>query len=527
MKYFLRIYHTIRHIKLIQLYYQIWYRIKDRFLSINWYKGYRYSEIRSFQINVDAILQTGYQEFTADNRFSFIGIHHHFKDRIDWNYEGHGKLWNYNLQYFSYLLDERIDPGIRKKLLEQFSEALLNEQVRPEPYPVSLRIVNILLFYNRYPIKDPEILRVFFMQVNYLECNLEYHLLANHLLENAFSLYLVSLFLDDGRFYKRASTLLIDQLKEQILSDGGHYECSPMYQSILLAKLFLCIEVARQSSLVAVSELAFLEKKAESMLGWMNTYSFPDGSWALMNDSAEGIAPTTQQLNQAADYLHLMPASVQLNESGFRKLSGNNWEIIIKTGNVCPSFQPGHIHSDILSFCLWYKGKQVIVDPGTSTYTISPQRSKERGTSFHNTVSVIGYNQSDVWGGFRVAKRANCKVFVDQPDRIEATVFNYGGTGFQHKRIFIAHSNILFIVDEVSGYEKFKSLSLGSLQFDNEILDVKEGNVTFDGGICLYVPNTTLAKESSSFAKKFNQLQSAVRITYPVENTTELQFHFL
>ena len=144
MKYFLRIYHTIRHIKLIQLYYQIWYRIKDRFLSINWYKGYRYSEIRSFQINVDAILQTGYQEFTADNRFSFIGIHHHFKDRIDWNYEGHGKLWNYNLQYFSYLLDERIDPGIRKKLLEQFSEALLNEQVRPEPYPVSLRIVNIL-----------------------------------------------------------------------------------------------------------------------------------------------------------------------------------------------------------------------------------------------------------------------------------------------------------------------------------------------------------------------------------------------
>ena len=80
MKYFLRIYHTIRHIKLIQLYYQIWYRIKDRFLSINWYKGYRYSEIRSFQINVDAILQTGYQEFTADNRFSFIGIHHHFKN---------------------------------------------------------------------------------------------------------------------------------------------------------------------------------------------------------------------------------------------------------------------------------------------------------------------------------------------------------------------------------------------------------------------------------------------------------------
>lgn len=528
LKRFLRIYHTVRHIKLVQLFYQIWYRIKNRFLSIHWYKRYRYSQIRSFQLSVDAILQTGYQEYTTDNRFCFIGLNHHFEDKIDWNYGGHGKLWNYNLQYFSYLLDENIDSATREKLLGQFSEALLNDHIKPEPYPVSLRIVNALLFHNRYPIKDPEILRVLYMQVKYLEHNLEYHLLANHLLENAFSLYIASLFFEDSHLYKKAYVLLTDQLAEQILSDGGHYECSPMYQSILLSKLFLSIEVARQSSLVAVSELAFLQKKAESMLGWMNAYSFPDGSWALMNDAAEGVAPTTPQLNQAADYLQLMPASVRLNESGFRKLSGINWEIIIKTGNVQPSFQPGHVHADILSFCLWNKGKQVIVDPGTSTYTISPQRSKERSTAVHNTVSVVAHNQSDVWGGFRVGRRATCKLLVDQSDRIEAILFNYGGTSLQHKRTFITQSDVLVIKDEVNGNENLANLCLGSLQLDNEVIESIVGDtIQFEDGLSLLVANTTVVQETSSFAKKFNQLQPAVRITYPITNTTELRFHFL
>lgn len=523
---FLRIYHTVRHIKLIQLFYQIWYRIKNRFLWIHWYKGYRYSQIRSFHITVDSILQTGYQEYTVDNRFSFIGLRHHFEDQIDWNYEGHGKLWNYNLQYFSYLLDESIDSTIREKLLQQFSKALLNGQVRPEPYPVSLRVVNTLLFHNRYAIKDPEILRTLLMQIDYLEHNLEYHLLANHLLENAFSLYFASIFLDDSRLHKKASKLLAAQLEEQILSDGGHYECSPMYQSILLSKLFLCIEVARLSSLVTALENAFLQKKAERMLGWMNAYSFPDGSWALMNDAAEGIAPTTAQLNRAANNLHIIPANVQLTESGFRKLKGNNWESIIKTGNIQPSYQPGHAHADILSFCLWYKGKQVVVDPGTSTYSISEQRSKERGTDVHNTVSVSGINQSDVWGGFRVGKRATCKLIIDQSDHIEVLVTNYGGNAIQHKRSFLIQATQLLIRDELSGKTKLLEGSRGSLQFSDEVfVDVQKKSIHLEGAT-ITTSDTVFEQASSSFANRFHQLKPAVRIIYPILKTTELQFQF-
>ncbi|MFZ8458455.1 hypothetical protein ACO1MZ_14390, partial [Staphylococcus aureus] len=77
-----------------------------------------------------------------------------FENTIDWNFQGYGKLWNYNLQYFSYLLDEDVSVDERLRLLRDFSHQLLASTVPPEPYPVSLRVVNTLLFHSRYPITD-------------------------------------------------------------------------------------------------------------------------------------------------------------------------------------------------------------------------------------------------------------------------------------------------------------------------------------------------------------------------------------
>ncbi len=37
--------------------------------------------------------------------FKFLNIEHTF-DKIDWNYDGWGKLWTYNLNYFDFLLQE-------------------------------------------------------------------------------------------------------------------------------------------------------------------------------------------------------------------------------------------------------------------------------------------------------------------------------------------------------------------------------------------------------------------------------------
>ena len=46
------------------------------------------------------------------------------------------------------------------------------------------------------------------------------------------------------------------------------------------------------------------------------------------------------------------------------------------------------------------------MNSGTSRYGIGPERLRQRSTAAHNTVSIDGQDSSEVWGGFRVARRA-------------------------------------------------------------------------------------------------------------------------
>lgn len=465
-----RLFHTLRYIKGIQCYYQLWYRIKSRFISIHWYNKYLNESLSSIDIEVAYILQSKQKEYLGNNSFELIGLKQMFEDTIDWNYQGHGKLWNYNLQYLAYLLDENLPPEERSRLLKDFSEQSLSGNVKLEPYPVSLRVVNTLLFHSRYPINDKVVLEALYKQIDYLANNLEYHLLANHLLENAFSLFIASIYLRNKQLFEKAKKLLMVQLDEQILSDGGHYECSPMYQSILLAKLLMCIEVGRKVIWDIADVLNFLEVKASQMLGWINAYSFPDGSWALMNDAAEQVAPTSQSLNDAAKILKISPANTRLNSSGFRKICGNNWELLIKTGAVQPSYQPGHVHADITSYCLWFNDKQIIVDRGISTYAVSAKRNEERASRSHNTISFNNYNQSDVWGGFRVGKRAEVDMLEDSDTSIRISVKHYFNPNCIHEREFSKINEHNFVIeDKIYAPAFFMDKCNGRIQFASNI----------------------------------------------------------
>lgn len=524
----LRLFHTLRYIKGIQLRYQLWYRFKNRFVSIHWYKKYLQHNLIRVDLQVVSVLQSQQKEYLGNHCFDFIGLQQSFEDRIDWNYQGHGKLWNYNLQYFSYLLDESISSEERIRLLRDFSHQLLLSTIQPEPYPVSLRVVNILLFHSRYTITDPVILEALYKQIDYLANNLEYHLLANHLLENAFSLFIASIYLCDKSLYKKSYLLLAEQLDEQILEDGGHYECSVMYQSILLSKLLLCVEAARKAQKGDHLTLTMLEEKAAKMLGWINAYSFPDGSWALMNDAAEQIAPTKQSLNEAAAVLNIQPSTVVLSSSGYRKMSGKDWELMIKTGPVQPSYQPGHVHADISSYCLWYKGRQVIVDPGISTYAISARRNLERGTQLHNTLSIDGQNQSDVWGGFRVGKRAQVNNTDDFQNRIGIAIRPFFNRSCLHQRTFIQLNDQSFMIeDRVQFPSSSISASKGSIQFAKDIPVQYLQNVILLDDVSIEVRGVdTEELKTTDYALTYHQFQTGLRFEYQGGTSSCFTFQF-
>lgn len=526
----IRLFFTIRYIKLAQIYYQIWYRIRNHFLSIDWYNEYFNATFYRLSSKADVILYVPNNEYKSKNQFSFIGIRHLFIENIDWNILTHGKLWNYNLQYFNYLLDESIDFTERERLITDFSSDLLSKKIKLEPYPVSLRIINTILFLNRHNIQNHLIDEALQSQIDYLNNNLEKHILANHLLENIFSLYIASFSLQKEQLHAKVIKLLERELTEQILEDGAHYERSPMYHAIILGKLLLCIDIAESNGEKNLFLLNILKNKASKMLGWINAFAFPDGSWALMNDAAENIAPTTTQLNSTAELLNIHWKKSTLAESGYRKINGNNWELIMNVGNITPAYQPGHAHADMLHFCIWYNGKQVVIDPGTSTYNISGQRNWERSTKSHNTISIDHFNQSDIWSGFRIGKRAKCNLLNADSNSIIASHSGYANLGFMHTRSFKKVNNQLELFDQVTSSKKSKIEICGNILLSDG-LQIDMGNKTAMigsseiGNIELFA-SVELQLMESTFATKFNDLKPAKALNYIINDSVHITFSF-
>src|SRR5690606_38665365 len=127
------------------------------------------------------------------------------------------------------------------------------------------------------------------------------------------------------------------------------------------------------------------------------------------------------------------------------------YECRVDCGKVGPSYQPGHAHADALSFIVYYRNNPLFIEKGTSTYQIGEIRSDERATSSHNTVVVNKENQSRVWGGFRVAERANVKILEDKADYLSVQHDGYQKYNLIHKRTFGFSDKTISVTDELKG----------------------------------------------------------------------------
>ncbi|MDA8091371.1 MAG: alginate lyase family protein [Nitrospiraceae bacterium] len=355
--------------------------------------------------------------------FRFINIIQSFPPgEVDWRSTDKPKLWRYNLHYFDCLRDEGRRPDSCIRLLDHW--IALNPPGAPdawEPFPVSLRVVNWIKFFNKRENRGslkPGWLESLYSQILWLEDNIESHLLANHYFKNAKALIFGGLFFggdDAGRWLKRGLHILSAELDEQVLPDGGHFERSPMYHAMALEDCLDLYNLCRGQDAPALRSLSQrLRTKARDMVHFLLGMTHPDGRIALFNDAAFGIEAEPAEL--AGYYEALCGERAAATEATMWSFPDTGYYVmapepgtrmIIDCGPVGPQYQPGHSHSDILSFELSLKGRRVIVDSGCFQYEDGETRRYNRGGAGHNSVTIDGRDQSEVWGAHRCARRAN------------------------------------------------------------------------------------------------------------------------
>ena len=406
---------AIRYLKPVQVYGRIWFRLVTprvdlraaapvRPLSQAWVQGAR---------RAPSLIGPTRLRLLNDTRD--LSVH-------GWDDPALDKLWRYNLHYF----DDLNAAGAADRVA--WHRVLLERWVRDnppgkgtgwEPYPTSLRIVNWVKWAwsgNALPRACVESLAV---QARWLSRRLETHLLGNHLFANAKGLVFAGLFFEGSEPAEWLATgvrVLADQIPEQILADGGHFERSTMYHALALEDMLdLCNAAAAQS--VAMDgrwhpTIAAWRNRIDAMRTWLAAMCHPDGEIGFFNDASTRLAPSPDELDGYArrlgfPALEAVRAPItHLHESGYIRLERGSAVVLLDVAPVAPDHLPAHAHADTLSFELSLFGRRILVNSGTSHYRPDAERLRQRGTAAHNTVVLDDQDSSEVWSGFRLGRRA-------------------------------------------------------------------------------------------------------------------------
>jgi uncharacterized heparinase superfamily protein len=419
-----RVARTVRYLKMQQIAGQIHDRIIRPFeryentngKSVEAYPGCAWPSGVRF-------LAPGTQENRAETirqgtlRFLNCAVKAGFPPR--WDCPELSRLWQYNLHYFEWLW--ALDYEDAKLVVLDWIERhlLTKDAVGWEPYPTSLRLVNwCAVFFGRFRAQteaDHGFLQKLWVslvrQAQWLRRHLETHLLGNHYLENGAALAFVGSCFVQGRaerWFEKGHSILREQIAEQILPDGMHFELSPMYHCRMMYVLALLMATGNGRLQNVVADP--LQRMSEAM----NCLCHTDGRIALLNDSAFGVCNEPDQLRSFCTGLPADGTARPCRSSGcfalpeagyygWRDQEGNH--VICDFGRIGPDYIPGHAHSDLFSFELSLRGRRVIVDTGVHDYEASEARRYCRSTAAHNTVEIDGCDQCEMWGAFRVAQR--------------------------------------------------------------------------------------------------------------------------
>jgi uncharacterized heparinase superfamily protein len=269
--------------------------------------------------------------------------------------------------------------------------------------------------------------------------SVEFYLLGNHLLSEAKALLFAGIFLNEDKFYKYGKKILFDEIDEQFMNDGGHFERSVSYHVESMQQYF---ESIAGMQLVNDSDALVLIEKLIPAYQYLNEMIDAYGNIPLFNDSAYDYPVGVD----ASDFLGT--AELLYNCTPPRCLKGQyfkrwffvkgiqreiSWEekcLYEDTGYLCrrfevsnvthsiyvdvsdggPEYNLGHMHADALNILFASEQKEIFVDTGVFTYEDGNDRIYCRSTEAHNTIEIDGINNAEIWASFRVGARGKTTI---------------------------------------------------------------------------------------------------------------------
>ncbi|MCC6283254.1 MAG: hypothetical protein IT262_21790, partial [Saprospiraceae bacterium] len=201
-----RYYHTLKHLKIRQIVYRIFYMVRRLFRrAIRFQYAFIKTPktVRRLQFYPSLSAQVAW--IPEQNTFTFLHRSHSFGKLVDWRFRDFGKLWTYNLHYFEYLHDAGISKEAGTHLIHDFIRRLPATPEASEPYPTALRIIFWSRFLATHGMEDAEIDASLYAQSYILADQIEYHLLGNHYLENGFGLFFAAYRYGDTYLYQKAT----------------------------------------------------------------------------------------------------------------------------------------------------------------------------------------------------------------------------------------------------------------------------------------------------------------------------------
>jgi len=319
-----------------------------------------------------------------------------------------------------------------------------------------------LYFFKDSPHLSPALfsraLKFLIVHARHLETYLSTYFSPNtHLTGEALGLYYIGTLLpelrDASRWRATGERILLDELERHVRPDGVYFEQSSYYHKYT-TDFYIHFFLLSQAN--NVSHGAQLEKKLTQLLDHLMWITKPDGTTPFYGDDDGGrlamlderaandfrsALATAASLFARADYKYVAreateetlwlvgacglrdfdelearpPASesVAFQDGGYYVMR-DGWKananyLLIDCG-LHGSLNYGHAHADALGFELAARGRTLLVDPGTYTYTGSAQmRDHFRHSATHNTLSVDGESSSVSDGAFKWKSVAQAK----------------------------------------------------------------------------------------------------------------------